>query len=693
MQLGYLTQEGHLVNVDTFGTASLYKAYRIDAAAKRLEFLGVPRPTEALGEVAVTVELHRWGWGAPGEVVLKRTAGTLLRTRTSHLVVGGTWKAIVAFVRALRWGYGAAGAWIARPLLSNLPPVPHPKGTVRLKGTFPPARTAPAVVQFHDGSVRAVRREGSRVRVFATEEKEFTSFIVGKLEAVLEFPTEAAAEAFAREFPRIEDPARLDPSVKVEVDRSRKRNWTKGQRLGLAAFAVIMVVIIFGVLYALAPYLRDNPGLRSGVQGGLTVGLVVVALTILSAARAARRETVDLREKWPRKMFERWCSEAPGRAGAMLPVLKELGAEIDPAKGSLEPLDRLLRGLPADTFFGSMALDLASLVGGFLLGDIARPMEFEWRLPGEREGPRHPVLSFGGIDLWVSPLHAVGSVWERKGAETLDEFVRSTAKSVQMHAAFGQLIEAVALGFVPNGWEDFEGLAARLEKDLEGVPAESHVLGEDHYRARRARYGEFEVTFVEIELTTPTGPRFAPMLAILSSDAARVVHGQLEGGPRGKDAREDLAVVRLEGAELVPLGVQVRNYLEVGPAVTERAGRLSIRLRAVADKAQVASPRLRESRPEAKDFLAPMHPTPEGVPQSPYGNFLGRIASVGELENPVGKMPLWRLGLDILGFPLELVVRKDRCEGTPQVGHFLAGSVWLLGDFEAAKAAPSTYIR
>ncbi len=692
MELGYLTQEGHLVVVDTLGTGTLYKAYRIDAAAMRLEFLGVPRPTETIGGVHLTVLLHRQGWGAPGEVVLKRVAGTLLRTRTSHAFVGGTWEANRPFSRGQAWSQlnvssGGGGAGLARPFLSTLPPV------ARLKGTFPPPRNAPAVAMIPDRAVKAVRREGSRVRVFATEQKEFTSFVLGKLEGVLEFPTEAAAEEFARHFPRIDDPAKLDPSVKVDVDRSRKRAWAKGQRLKLAGFAVGMVAIIFAVLYLTAPYARSNPGLASGIRAGLTVGVLVVVLALLSAGRAARRENVDVEAKWPQKEFERWCPDAPGHAGGMLPILKELGVELDPAKGSLEPLDGFLRRLPADTFFGSMALSTASLVGGFLLGEIGRPMETVWRVPDAPDDPRHPVLSFPAIDMWVSPLYAVGRVWERKGPTTLDAFVRSTARKIQMHAAFGQLTEAVTLGFLPSGWEDFDAFAERLEADLERAPAESHVLGEEHYRSRTARYGEFEVRFMEIELHTPTGPRFAPLLAIPACEGGRVVHGRLEGGPRGKDAREDLAVVRLEGAELVPLGVQVRNYLDVGPAVMERAGRLTVLLRSVSDRGLVLSPRMRASRPEAKDFLAPMHPTPEGIPQSPYANVLGRIASVAEVENPVGKVPLWRLGLDVLGFPLEVVVRKDKCDGVPAVGQFFTGSVWLLGDFEVEKTPPATYIR
>ena len=683
MQLGYLSREGHLVTVDTLGTCHLFRAYRIDVGAGRLEFLGIPRPTETVEPVQVTVELHRKGWGAPGEVVVKRLAGTLLRTRTYHAIVGGTWKAIRPLYREALWAYGG-NVSPARPLLSTRPPV------VRRKGTFPPGRKAPCIVLFHDASVKAVRREGARVRVYATELTEFTGFFLGKLEALIEFPTEAGAEEFARHFPRIENPATLDATARIEVDRSRKRVLSRGRKAAIGGAIAAAILVTLGLLVLLAPVMRANPGVRSGIQGGLTVFGIVSALGILSALRASRVERVDLSQKWPRTEFERWCKEAPGHGPAMVPFLKEIGVVLDPLKGTLEPLDRFLRAQPPDTFFGSLALDLSALVGAFVLAEIGRPVAFEWRLPRD---PGHPVLSFPAINLWISPLSVVRSVWEEKGKETLDDFVRSCARQVQMAMAFRQITEVVGLGFLSTGWEDFEGLESRLSKDLAETPAESKVVGESHYRSRAVRYAPFEILFIEVETAGPTGPRFVPLYAIPSCDVVQTVHGQIEGGPPRTDLREDLALVRLEGAELVPIGVQVRNFLDVGPGFGERKGRLAIELRAVADEARVVSPRMRETRPEAKDFLAPMEPTPEGTPQNPYANFLGRVASLRELVNPLTRVPLWGVGLDITGFRLEVVVRKDRCDGMPQVGQYLTGSVWLLADLEAPKSTPSPYIR
>ena len=63
---------------------------------------------------------------------------------------------------------------------------------------------------------------------------------------------------------------------------------------------------------------------------------------------------------------------------------------------------------------------------------------------------------------------------------------------------------------------------------------------------------------------------------------------------------------------------------------------------------------------------------------------LERERSAGRLPRPdmvIGRrIPLWRVELDISGFSLDILVRKDKCTGTPQVGFYLSGIVWLIGD-------------
>ena len=94
MELGYLTKTGHYVEVDSFGRRTICKALRIDESKKSTEFLGMSRSIEGLGQVQVTVWLHRNGWANPGEKILRRGGGRLYRTRTGHYVVGGSWRRI-----------------------------------------------------------------------------------------------------------------------------------------------------------------------------------------------------------------------------------------------------------------------------------------------------------------------------------------------------------------------------------------------------------------------------------------------------------------------------------------------------------------------------------------------------------------------------------------------------------------------
>ena len=38
-----------------------------------------------------------------------------------------------------------------------------------------------------------------------------------------------------------------------------------------------------------------------------------------------------------------------------------------------------------------------------------------------------------------------------------------------------------------------------------------------------------------------------------------------------------------------------------------------------------------------------------------------------------------------------MLVRKDRCNGVPEEGHFLAGSVWLLGRLTPVRTDTTRY--
>src|SRR5207247_8235559 len=128
---------------------------------------------------------------------------------------------------------------------------------------------------------------------------------------------------------------------------------------------------------------------------------------------------------------------------------------------------------------------------------------------------------------------------------------------------------------------------------------------------------------------------------------------------------------------MVPLGIQVRNFVEVGPSFASPNGTLTLRLNAVADKVELSTERMRASRPEIKDFLVPMDPREDGMPLSPYARFLGRIEACLETINPVLNTPLWNLRVNIAGLVLDVLVRKDKCPGLPTAGSYVNGNLWL----------------
>jgi hypothetical protein len=154
-----------------------------------------------------------------------------------------------------------------------------------------------------------------------------------------------------------------------------------------------------------------------------------------------------------------------------------------------------------------------------------------------------------------------------------------------------------------------------------------------------------------------------------------------------------VAILRLQGNDLVPLGVQIVNYPEIGPEFAKIQGSLTLRTIAVADKGQILTPRLRRSRPEFKDFLAPIDGHETGVPLTPYANVLGLIQLVEETANPLTGLGLWHIRLDVSGFRCSVIVRKDRCEGIPSPGNHFTGRVWLAGRLEPERSPAASYIR
>jgi hypothetical protein len=674
VELAYTTPQGHLVVVDTLGTRVLYTAYRFDGWHRTWTFLTNVTPLETVAQVDVSVDLHRKGWTGPGETVLRRIRATMFRTRTGHLLAGGA-------PGSLRMVKKGAVESVLYPYPSVLDPIKKAKGITE------PLASSPCLLLFQDASVKAVRRRGRTVEVFGAERAQMTDLVIGKLRAVLEFATEAEATRFAEDFPRIEEPGTVDPTVTVDLDRSRRIVWSL-RVLRKTWWAILFIVGYYGGLL----YVYLALGGLSPLNLAWLVGWVgvVVYVFLPSHLRAFRKEWLDFADKWPKVAMDRWAADFPKHAQGFAFALKDLGVELDAMTGDLEPLDRYLRSLPPDAFFGPFAWGAAALVGGAFLAAVGRRTDYAWKY-----SPEHfaPVLHFESIEFLVSPFTWVVKIWQRGWPERLDALVQKWSGQIQRYLAFRFQAEFIALGFFHRGWADMDPFEERLRKDVESAAAVSYALGEDHYRRRSASYGPFRVDYVEVEIESPRGPRFIPLLALPSSTATQILHGTLEGASPRSPTREDVVFVRFEGNELAPLGIELRNYLEVAPRIETFRGRLAFHVSAIADSVQVVTPRMRGLRSETKDFVAPLEGGEGGVPMGPYASVLGRVTSVVEMTNPVTATPVWRVGLDASGFPLEVHVRKDRCDGVPAIGQYLAGSVWLVGDVVPAPEPLSEYIR
>ncbi len=124
----------------------------------------------------------------------------------------------------------------------------------------------------------------------------------------------------------------------------------------------------------------------------------------------------------------------------------------------------------------------------------------------------------------------------------------------------------------------------------------------------------------------------------------------------------------------------------------KRSDPVQLRLVAVVEEAQVITQRIRDLQSQAKEAIGPKN-APQGIPMDSSALFAGRILSIREFVNPFTGIPLWRVELDISGFNLDVLVRKDKCTGTPQPGFYLSGIVWLIGDLLPSEAsAAAEYI-
>ena len=626
MELGCVAQDGHLVVTDTLGHKVRFRAYRTDEAHRSFEVLGKKRPLEALGEVTVTAYLHRTGWSAPGEVVLKRSQARVYRGKTSHVLLGTSWKSIECL-------HKREEPEVFGPYLSNLKPEPL---------YF--EKEQPFFMLIDDTSVKGQRQSGTSVELFGIERKEFLDFVLGKLRIVLEFNRGDNATALASNFLVAHDLKALDASTIVDIDRSTE---------------------------IVPPQPSKGPSERHGKA-------------------YYRRECVDLRGKWPALAWTRWAANPEAHGAAFAQGMKQMEVLPDLNRIDLHALDQFLRISPSDTLFAAFLMDAAAYVGVGFLEALGSRIRYRWTT---LQGQPMPVLFFDEIDSYVSPGAWIAKIWVSKVPTPLPATVAQWAYEIRGVLAFRLRAEFSALGFSPSVTDGFKSLRDRVTESARHVPGTSRILGETHMEVRLLSFGEYEVYYVTGEVIDHTGSRYLPVMAVPFSSRTQTWIGSLDGSSPRSPTREDVAIVRFRGNDLVPLGVQLANYPEVGPSFAQRHGPLTLETIAVAAKGQVLTPRLRQARPELKDFLAPIDGQDTGVPLSPYASVLGLIERVEGTTNPFANLGLWRLGLDVSGFRCDVLVRKDRCDGLPAVGNHFTGRVWICATMEPGPVSTGSYIR
>ena len=501
-------------------------------------------------------------------------------------------------------------------------------------------------VFIEDLSVKGVRSSGTNVELFAIERKEFLEFVVGKLRMILEFADGASASSFASNFLAADDPKFLDDFTVVDISRGTE------------------------IVPPTTP-----PGSKPGPEW------------------THRRELVDLRSKWPGLAWNRWAENVPGHAASFALTLQQLGVQTDTMRVDLQGLDGFLRGAPPDTLFAAFVMDAAAYIGMAFLATLAIRTRHRWvSVPATPPQPGL-VLYFDEINVYVAPVTWLRKVWELKDPTSLHAHVAQWTYEVRNALAFRAQPEFAALAFTRTVREGAKEFRDRIAAEARQAKSTSLVLGERHLESRVLPFGEFEVRYVTGEVIEPNSSRYLPVIAVPFAARTQRWTGTLDGASPLCPAREDVAIVRLDGNELVPLGVQLANYAEVGSSFVQRRGPLALHALAAADKGQVLTPRVRQARPEVKDFLAPLDGTETGVPLSPYAQVLGSIEDTAEVINPITGLPLWRLRLNVSGFRCEVLVRKDRCEGTPSRGNFFTGRVWLVALLDPEPGGTDAYIR
>ena len=402
MEVGYLTDEGHLVVVDSIGVRTLFTAYTIRGGT--LHVLTHADPLQPLGSVRLRVTLHRQGWGAKGETFVEDTEAQLFAAPGLYVLLGPRWSS----VRTRRRGDAREVHW---------PRGSGRKAMKKEKGVAPPPKHAPLVVLLERASVKGWRRDGRAVDVYAVELREFTDLVLGKMTARLEFANEGAAVAFADELPSAGDMTGLDRRTRVDVDRSKAFTWTK-----LAATFVVIAAVLFALTFAAIVWAYSIGRMDHVVRGVSAVwtGAFVYAWLWHDVRWTSSREFQDLRRKYPRVAEERWAEGAGDAPEDFIEGMRAMGVRLTRDMRGLATLDRFLRQLPPDTYFRAFAMDAAAYATDVMMRMVRRPVEWRWRWIADREDL---VADMPEIDHWVSPVTIIAWVWVNKDPKTLDAII------------------------------------------------------------------------------------------------------------------------------------------------------------------------------------------------------------------------------------------------------------------------------
>ncbi|OGS51403.1 MAG: hypothetical protein A3K65_00090 [Euryarchaeota archaeon RBG_16_68_12] len=651
MELGYVAAGGHLVIVDTLGWRTLFPAFRLNPATATVDHLARPVPLERRRDVTVSVHLHRKGWGARGEAVLRRTRAIWHRGSGLDVFLGPK-------ARSIRVPWRGELAKVRRPFFALEAPI---KDHLKRAGAH---GGSPCVVWLERSTVRGCRRSGRSVEVYAVERKEFSDFILGRLRATIEFGSEEDAAAFSEGLPPLTAPAELDRTIQPDITRSKRVVWTPKT---LAIAVGLLLFSGFVTAGTVAGLLEGKYLDVARVLLPLAAGLVVVAAALHLLLRVRRREFLDLVDKWPRVLCERWGADYRTQAARASDLLRSMDVRTGP---DLSAVDAYLRSLPPEAFYGTLALQVGLMAIDRLIRLVGREVDAWWEyLPDRRECAFR--VEAAGLRLY--PLTAVMTLWQQRDPEGLDPFVRTYARELQLRLAFHETLPAfVALGFTSPGWEAFSKFAPRVDGELAGRGrVRLHRRDDVAVRERVLECGSVQLVLVEETAAEDSGDRLVPTSAF--PFLTRPATAELKVDPT-EDPDRHLAVL--------PLGGAGDHLIAWFPPAAARAaetahGTMPFEICGVVEAARTLAHLETAGDGTRIPLVSSEGPDGDGA-NSALNHVTARVVGVSEGVNALNDSRLWLLTLDLGNLQLPLAARGDIWQQPPRPGEVFDGAIWIF---------------